>query len=606
MRCPNCGVTISSHSNFCNYCGVNLKPMQIRKSFKWMLAMGALLVCSGMLYIIIVDFQTPTPEPSTGIGSENQALVPGQQPSRTQPQPAQHELPKGMVTIRDISGSILSQIPVAVVSKGWIALPLKTCYGGYGWSCSLEPGKQVAIEWGILHEHDEVGLWRLEKSPWVNGPKLVPWATKKPLGWLPIESDQDPVPVKIDVYDEQGKFAHVTMPAGLKKPGVFLQGDGIVGWSFGQVADGGYLWMGRKGVDLIPDFRVEDFYRRTFADSREEQFAMAIAREDYTDLGLLAALADGFGLESRIPVQSVPPHLRSEPIIARMRSILKSLVSEENFRMVAEIFDSRTLIQTQDPSLLADVISAVRKSEGFEYSLGLMENVLSTLPLNKGIGTSRLEPLHSQLYQGWLRELMEDGDIAGAARALESADIFFPEDPKFHLLNVRLALEKKDWEEAERLLSLRQYPKSLQDMVDNLDNRISQARSLEGKIMIRFVPGSKYVPIHAHLNATIHQEFIIDTGATLSTIPYATARNLGIRIDHTKPIRMFYTAAGIKEAPEVILSSVKIGQWVIHDVKALVVDLPRQPDLGLLGLNYLNHFRMNLSAEEGLLTLEPR
>jgi clan AA aspartic protease (TIGR02281 family) len=173
-------------------------------------------------------------------------------------------------------------------------------------------------------------------------------------------------------------------------------------------------------------------------------------------------------------------------------------------------------------------------------------------------------------------------------------------------MGVRLALEKNDWKEAERLLFVRQYPVSLHDSVKNLENRVSKLKSLERKIVIRFSPGSKYIPVYADLNQKIRQKFIIDTGATLSTIPFRTARNLDIRIDHSNPLRIIYTAGGAKKAPEVVLSSIEIGQWVIYDFKALVLDLPHQPEMGLLGLNYLNHFRMNLNADEGILTLEPR
>ena len=68
----------------------------------------------------------------------------------------------------------------------------------------------------------------------------------------------------IEEYVKQGYFAKIAMPRGLSEPGIFMQGDRIVGWSFGQPAPGGYLWMARKGHELTYDFRVEDFYRMTF------------------------------------------------------------------------------------------------------------------------------------------------------------------------------------------------------------------------------------------------------------------------------------------------------------------------------------------------------
>ena len=41
-------------------------------------------------------------------------------------------------------------------------------------------------------------------------------------------------------------------------------------------------------------------------------------------------------------------------------------------------------------------------------------------------------------------------------------------------------------------------------------------------------------------------------------------------------------------------------------VKALVLDLPNQSEWGLLGMNYLRRFRMDINTDNGVLLLEPR
>ena len=66
------------------------------------------------------------------------------------------------------------------------------------------------------------------------------------------------------------------------------------------------------------------------------------------------------------------------------------------------------------------------------------------------------------------------------------------------------------------------------------------------------------------------------------------------------------TAAGIIEAPEVVLPCLKLDDWEVADINALVIDIPNQTDLGLLGLNFLERFRMDLNTEKGVLILEPR
>jgi len=90
------------------------------------------------------------------------------------------------------------------------------------------------------------------------------------------------------------------------------------------------------------------------------------------------------------------------------------------------------------------------------------------------------------------------------------------------------------------------------------------------------------------------------------TIPFSTARNLGIVISVRNPRRKVYTASGELYAPEVVLDSIMLEGFETYSVKALVMDLPNQPDLGLLGLNYLSRFRMDLNTDEGLLLLAPK
>ena len=69
---------------------------------------------------------------------------------------------------------------------------------------------------------------------------------------------------------------------------------------------------------------------------------------------------------------------------------------------------------------------------------------------------------------------------------------------------------------------------------------------------------------------------------------------------------MISTVGGPVKAGEVIIDAIEIDGWVEYDVRAFVVDIPGRPKLGLLGLNYLGRFQMDLKPEEGTLMLSPR
>jgi clan AA aspartic protease (TIGR02281 family) len=214
--------------------------------------------------------------------------------------------------------------------------------------------------------------------------------------------------------------------------------------------------------------------------------------------------------------------------------------------------------------------------------------------------------MQSVIYREWLKRLIAEGNEVAARAVYDEAIERFPQDPAIHLAGVELVLQRRNWRLAERILAARRYPPDLRDWVNRLEQGINDLKSEEGKILIRFQPGSRAVPVSAVLDGTVTQPFLIDTGASVVTIPSETAHRLGIDLTGRLPRRLFYSATGAQNAIEVTLPSIEIGGREVVDVKALVVDLPGQPGVGLLGMNYLRNFRMDIDTDQGLLTLVPQ
>ena len=139
-----------------------------------------------------------------------------------------------------------------------------------------------------------------------------------------------------------------------------------------------------------------------------------------------------------------------------------------------------------------------------------------------------------------------------------------------------------------------------------LADRISDVKGQENKIVIRFPPGSSEIKVEANINDDVNHEFVVDTGASFVTVPYETVEALGLKDKMSRHQQEVQTAGGPVNANAVILSSIELQGWVVYDVKALVMDLPNRSGLGLLGLNFLNSFRVDLQTEAGILTLEPK
>jgi clan AA aspartic protease (TIGR02281 family) len=126
----------------------------------------------------------------------------------------------------------------------------------------------------------------------------------------------------------------------------------------------------------------------------------------------------------------------------------------------------------------------------------------------------------------------------------------------------------------------------------------------EGKIVIRFPRGSNKILVTAAINGELYQDFLVDTGSTVVTIPSSMADALELEIVHGR--RTMSTASGVVTVSEVIIDAIEIDGWVENDIRAVVLDMPDRPGLGLLGLNYLGRFQMDLNPEEGTLLLIPR
>lgn len=111
--------------------------------------------------------------------------------------------------------------------------------------------------------------------------------------------------------------------------------------------------------------------------------------------------------------------------------------------------------------------------------------------------------------------------------------------------------------------------------------------------------------VPARVNGQSVGVFILDTGATYTSLSTVIARQLGVSTTGTSTVRLA-TANGAIQAPLALLDEVDIGGAIAKHVATVVHDLPGMPPgiVGLLGMSFLERFRMNLDISSGLLTFE--
>jgi clan AA aspartic protease (TIGR02281 family) len=621
IDCPQCRIKNPIESDICYNCGAALHEMPTKKAGRpWLAVVVFVLFVVGVLYFYYRSDSTPPPSAKSNLISPKTPVTPPPRQTRlpektsvvkvvteSEADAEQINISVGLLRIRDIAGHLLSEIMVPVVGGGWVALPTRESIGGSSWVLQMSSGGPQTIEGGIINDLDQISLWRIPEDQRLESPELYPWSAGKPLTWLSLRP-QDPLEsVEISGIARQGNFNKGSLPDDINDAGVFIQDGRVVGWTFGDFIDGAFLWAGDVGRNLKAEIRVDDYYRLTFANSREEEFVLALAMgDDYSSLDRLAAFSRAFRIDPRLSAAQTPDYLKPEAVISQMRLLLARAVQEGFGSQAAIYFDAEVLAQADDVALMSDVVILTAESFGLEEAVNLTENAIEDLKPKNNREKMQLNDLHSGLYQNWLNALLEGGDILDAWRVYERGGRQLPDDLNIHLFGVKLALNEDDWETAEKLLAAKDYPPALSDQVRSLQSQISELKGQQGKILIRFSPGTRQIPVTASINQGTSQEFIVDTGASMVTIPFSTARILGIVISVRNPRRKVFTASGELYAPEVVLDSIILEGFETYNVKALVMDIPNQPGLGLLGLNYLRRFRMDLNTDDGLLMLAPR
>lgn len=511
----------------------------------------------------------------------------------------------GTVSIVNPEGFTVTSFPAAVTGGSWLALPARACIGGNKWLFKVGNDAPIPIEGGLWGRGDAVGFWRLGGEKQFQGPGFATWQQEKPVHHFSLKTGLPSEPMLLNPSGVEGAFILSSLP-GLLDAGVFMQNNKVVGWSFGDVLDDAYMWPLGPGAALLYENYVDDFYNETFAGGREEYLSLAITKgKDSSPQSQLQMFSEAFRLQPKLLPAETPRYLRTESLYPFILKLVSHIMNQEAYHYIATLAEEPMLWEIRAPDLMMNVIRATRNVYGVETAVnfieGAGEGILQTME-----GKNEILRLHLELYLGWIKNLLDNGNIAQGWQVYNRAQPHFAESPELHMLAVELALAEGNWVEGERLLYQREYPASVRETRMLLADRISDLKGQENKIVLRFAVGSREIPVTANVNDGLDHRFLVDTGASFVTIPYATVQALGLEDEMSLHQMEVQTAGGPVKANAVTLSSIELQGWAVSNVKALVMDLPNRPGLGLLGLNFLNNFRLDLQADEGILILEPK
>jgi clan AA aspartic protease (TIGR02281 family) len=104
------------------------------------------------------------------------------------------------------------------------------------------------------------------------------------------------------------------------------------------------------------------------------------------------------------------------------------------------------------------------------------------------------------------------------------------------------------------------------------------------------------------LDGFLKSRLLVDTGATLTVISTATARQLGLNLTDAAVIPL-QSVSGLFLAPLTKVRSMTVGEATVRDVEVVVHDIASGGGTGLLGMSFMDNFQMTMNATEETMIL---
>lgn len=116
---------------------------------------------------------------------------------------------------------------------------------------------------------------------------------------------------------------------------------------------------------------------------------------------------------------------------------------------------------------------------------------------------------------------------------------------------------------------------------------------------------ARTIIVEALLNQYVTVPLLLDTGATYTVLTRQTAHELGIIDLQRLPTQRFLTGNGPILRPVTTVQSIRVGTAEVRAVE-VTIDVEGHLPLGLLGMNFLRHFKVTVDHTQGQATFERR
>ena len=285
------------------------------------------------------------------------------------------------------------------------------------------------------------------------------------------------------------------------------------------------------------------------------------------------------------------------------------IVKDEDLKEEPAYLTPEIIIRCDDIGIFYDVLRSVQKNHPFSDSIDLIEKMLSSQKISDKMKDA-VTKKYIELEVGQINRLLNENNNLNALSLFNKLYAKTKDNPEVNLIGIKLLMRLNDFEGADYLLNnitdSTKYNPQIAELKKELNKfkEKSERRPINlNETVVSFPVETGSIQVSAVINDIVVQDFILDTGATLVTLPSSTLEELGIHIMIDSPVHRVSTAGGIILAKEVEVDSINLGGCTVENLKVLVLDLPGHPDKGLLGMNFLKHFQVEIDHKKGTITM---
>jgi clan AA aspartic protease (TIGR02281 family) len=303
----------------------------------------------------------------------------------------------------------------------------------------------------------------------------------------------------------------------------------------------------------------------------------------------------------RQDVDVAPPAAR-EAVRDRLREAylqeISRLVTSRLFSRAAEVGEAAVAVLPQEPPLWSILAEAHSQEGAWREAIRALVELYALDP--SPMVERRLERSHVELAQ---REVARGDERSAEAVLLEGLSRL----PNSGWMTLELGKLYHGWELYDDAVAsyqrARELDVSLSGQIDVLLQKISDVLARRDALVLPMRPGSQLIEARAVLDGRVEHDFVIDTGATHTTVSHQFAASLGYDLERAERVEL-RTAGGSITGRKITVRVLDLQGYSVQNLEVVVLPPTVPLPNGLLGLNFLRYFRYQVDAGRGEFRLE--